>query len=76
LDGDLETTTENLLDDAVMRKAFSEKGFSAGCGVQEEAFNTIGYALSSRQAKVRTNAEAVPALDRLLAAFKSELLED
>jgi len=76
LDGDLETTTENLLDDAVMRKAFSEEGFSAGCGVQEGAFNTIGYALSSRQAKVRTNAEAVPALDRLLAAFKSELLED
>jgi hypothetical protein len=37
LDGDLETTTENLLDDAVMRKAFSEEGFSAGCGVQEGA---------------------------------------
>lgn len=76
LDGDLETTTQDLRGGAVMTKAFSEEGFSAGCSVHEGFFNAIGYALSSRQGKVRTNAEAVPALDRLLVTFKSELLEN
>lgn len=76
LDGDLETTTENLLDDTVMNKAIYEEGFAAGCGVQEGPFQTVGYAWSSRQARVRTNPDAVPVLDRLLDAFKTEFLED
>ena len=76
LDGDLEITTDDLLDDAVIRKAFSADGFSAGCGVLEGPLETLSYELSSRQARVRTNEAAVPALDRLLAVFKRELLED
>lgn len=75
LGGDLETTTENLLNHERINK-MSEDGFSAGCGVQEGPFTTFGYAWSSAQARVRTNPEAVPVLDRLLDTFKSELLED
>ena len=75
LGGALETTTDDLLADAIVKKTIAE-GFSTGCGVQEGSFKTFGYAWSSRQARVRTNPDAVPALDRLLAAFKKELLED
>jgi hypothetical protein len=75
LGGGLETTTDDLLDNAVVRKTIAE-GFSAGCGVQEGPFMTFGYAWSSRQARVRTNPDAVQALDRLLTAFKNEVLED
>ena len=69
-------TDENLLDDGVVRRITSDRDFCAGCGVQEGPFRNFGYAWSSRQAKVRTNPESVAVLDRLLAAFKSEFLED
>jgi hypothetical protein len=76
LGGELELTDENLLDDAVVKKITSDRNFSAGCGVQEGPFKNFGYAWSSRQARVRTNPEAVAVLDRLLAAFKREFIED
>jgi hypothetical protein len=76
LGGDLEVTDENLLNDDVVRRIMSDRDFSAGCGVQEGPFTNFGYAWSSKQARVRTNPESVPVLDRLLATFKTEFLED
>jgi hypothetical protein len=75
LGGDLEILDGDLYNDGAIKKAFAE-GFSSSCGIQDGPFQVAGYAFVSKQARVRTSGNAVATLDRQLAAFKHELLQD